>query len=55
VKREYLKFATSQVAVLFLAGCSTSPAQNMFGSFFPAWMVCAVAGIAGAIVLRQVL
>jgi uncharacterized membrane protein YeaQ/YmgE (transglycosylase-associated protein family) len=26
----------------------------MFGSFFPAWMLCAVAGIVGAVVLRQV-
>jgi YtcA family len=40
---------------LFLAGCSTSPAQNMFGSFFPAWMLCAAAGIAIAVILRQAL
>jgi hypothetical protein len=45
--------AAGQGAVMFLAGCSTSPAQNMFGSFFPAWMLCAAAGVVVAIVLRQ--
>ena len=39
---------------MFLAGCSTSPVQNMFGSFFPAWMLCAAAGVVIAIILRQV-
>jgi multidrug resistance efflux pump len=27
----------------------------MFGSFFPAWMLCAVAGIASAVILRRFL
>ena len=27
----------------------------MFGSFFPAWMLCAAVGIASAVILRQVL
>jgi hypothetical protein len=49
------KIAAAQLAALPLAGCSTSPAQNMFGSFFPAWMLCAAAGIVIAILLRQVL
>ena len=40
---------------MFLAGCTTSPAQNMFGSFFPAWMLCAAAGIVIAVLLRQFL
>ena len=48
-----LKIAAIQLAVLFLADCSTSPAQNMFGSFFPAWMLCAAAGIVIAVILRQ--
>jgi len=53
--RERLKIATGQGAVLCLAACSTSPTQNMFGSFFPAWMLCTAAGIASAVILRQVL
>jgi YtcA family len=40
---------------MFLAGCSTSPSLNLLGSFFPAWMLCAAAGIVIAVILRQVL
>jgi YtcA family len=45
----------TQAVILFLTGCSTSPEQNMFGSFFPAWMLCAAAGIVIAVIVRQVL
>jgi YtcA family len=38
-----------------LAGCNASPAQNMFGSFFPAWMLCAAAGIISAICVHLIL
>jgi uncharacterized membrane protein YeaQ/YmgE (transglycosylase-associated protein family) len=55
MKRGHLNIAAGHVAVLCLAACSASPAQNMFGSFFPAWMLCTAAGIVGAITLRQVL
>lgn len=54
LKRRHLNIAAKQSAALCLAGCSASPAQNMFGSFFPAWMLCAAAGIVIAIILRQV-
>ena len=47
--------ASAQVAILFLAGCSASPEQNLLGSFFPAWMLCAAAGVVGAVILRQAL
>jgi YtcA family len=55
LRRKYLNIAVEQLAALSLAGCSTSPAQNMLGSFFPAWMLCAAAGIVIALLLRQVL
>ena len=48
-----LKSAAALFPATFLAACSASPAQNMFGSFFPAWMLCAAAGIVIAIILRQ--
>lgn len=32
-----------------------APAFSLFGSFFPAWLVCAIVGIVGALVLRAVL
>jgi YtcA family len=55
LRRGHLNIAAELLAALFLAGCSTSPAQNMLGSFFPAWMLCAAAGIVIAVLLRQVL
>lgn len=37
------------------AGCSQSPAQEILGSFFPAWMLCSAIGIAAALLCRVVL
>lgn len=41
-----------------LAGCSAAggaPAVPIFGSFFPAWIICAVGGIFVAIIIRAAL
>jgi len=38
-----------------VAGCSHSPSLDLLGSYFPAWMLCAVAGIVASIVIRQIL
>ena len=44
----------SRIALLclasILAGCSASgaPSFDLFGAFFPAWLLCGVIGIAGA-------
>jgi hypothetical protein len=37
-----------------LAGCSTggAPSFDLFGAFFPAWLLCGTVGIAGAIAAR---
>ena len=32
-----------------------SPTLDLFGSYFPAWMLCAVVGILIAVIIRQVL
>lgn len=43
---------------LLVAGCSASggpPAVPIFGSFFPAWVICAVGGVLVAILLRALL
>ena len=40
---------------LFASGCSTAPAQDIMGSFFPAWMLCACVGIVVAVAARVVL
>jgi hypothetical protein len=35
----------SLVASVVLAGCSHAPDYSIFGSFFPVWIFCAVAGL----------
>jgi hypothetical protein len=38
----------SLFAVFLLSGCGRAPSFNVLGSYFPAWLVCILAGIAGA-------
>lgn len=38
-----------------VAGCSSAPTMDLLGSYFPAWMLCAVVGIVAAIIIRQIL
>ncbi len=38
-----------------LASCSAAPSQDLLGSFFPAWMLCAAAGVAASVVSRRLL
>jgi hypothetical protein len=50
----------SLVAPLVLVGCSHAPEYSIFGSFFPVWIFCAVAGLiltagARALVARTVM
>ena len=43
---------------LALAGCSTndhSPTVDIVGSYFPAWIICIVLGLALTLITRQVL
>jgi hypothetical protein len=40
---------------LLCAGCSRAPSINVLGSFFPAWMVCIVAAVVLAFVVRFLL
>jgi hypothetical protein len=40
---------------LLCAGCSRAPSVNVLGSFFPAWMVCIIAAVVLAFVVRYVL
>jgi hypothetical protein len=34
---------------------SAAPMQNIMGSFFPSWMLCAIAGIVVMVTVRQAL
>jgi hypothetical protein len=38
-----------------VAACSYAPTMNLFGSYFPAWMLCAAVGIVAAVMIRQIL
>lgn len=43
---------------LLLAGCGAdyhSPTVDVLGSYFPAWMICIIAGLALTIITRQLL
>jgi hypothetical protein len=37
--------AAAGVAVAALTGCSRAPSFSILGSFFPAWLICIVAGV----------
>jgi hypothetical protein len=38
-----------------LSGCSGAPSQNILGSYFPSWMICALLWILLAVATRRVL
>lgn len=40
------------VSCIALSGCA--PAFNLFGAYFPAWMLCGAVGIASAIAARLI-
>jgi hypothetical protein len=43
------------LACLLLTGCGRAPSFNVLGSYFPAWLLCIFAGIAGASIVSSVL
>jgi hypothetical protein len=48
-------FALLSLECMTLTGCSGSaPSFDLFGAFFPAWLLCGIVGVAGAIVARVV-
>ncbi|GAB3788948.1 YtcA family lipoprotein [Dyella agri] len=53
--RAWLRTALTLVPLAALAACSASPSRNILGSYFPTWMICALLGLVGAVVLRVVL
>jgi hypothetical protein len=42
-------------ALLPVAGCSRAPSFNVLGSYFPAWLICILIGIAVASLVSVVL
>ena len=47
--------STFAIIAVALAGCSAAPSQSIFGSYFPSWMICALAGLFATMIARQVL
>jgi YtcA family len=49
-------FALLSFECMTLTGCSAggAPSFDLFGAFFPAWLLCGIIGIAGAVVARVV-
>lgn len=50
-----LRVALILIPVAVLTACSASPSRNILGSYFPTWMICALLGLVGVVVLRAVL
>jgi len=40
---------------MLLSGCTSSPTLNVFGSFFPSWMLCVLAGLILTIATHRLL
>ena len=49
-------FALLSFEYMTLTGCSAggAPSFDLFGAFFPAWLLCGMVGIAGAAVARAI-
>lgn len=43
------------VPLLLFSGCSFSPTLDVYGSYFPAWIVCIVVGIVITVIVRLLL
>jgi 4-amino-4-deoxy-L-arabinose transferase-like glycosyltransferase len=55
-ERGILPAAVLLPALLSLGGCGIAgaPSYDLFGAFFPAWLLCGTVGIAGAVAARVV-
>ncbi|MCX2562078.1 YtcA family lipoprotein [Acetobacter farinalis] len=54
IKNPIKKITLFSLNCVFLTSCGASPTQDLFGSFFPSWLLCAFAG-AGLAALTRVL
>lgn len=49
-----MRFCCVAAVLGALSGCDGAPSRNILGSYFPSWMVCALAGIALALIARVI-
>jgi hypothetical protein len=52
--RSSWRIAAPLVALPWLGGCGQAPSFSILGSFFPAWLVCAVIGIVVAAIVHRI-
>ena len=43
------------LATVLMAGCGRAPSFDILGSYFPAWLICILTGIAGAALVNLLL
>jgi len=43
------------LATVLMTGCGRAPSFDILGSYFPAWLICILTGIAGAALFSMVL
>ncbi len=48
VKQSLASVTPASLLLVGLSGCSRAPSQDILGSFFPAWMLCAAVGCSAA-------
>jgi hypothetical protein len=54
--RDEHSFKLLSAALAFgLSACDGAPSRNILGSYFPSWMVCAIGGVAAAVIARSIL
>ena len=53
--RRCICFTSATACVVSATGCRGTPLFNVLGSFFPAWMLCLLAGVALTLVIRWLL
>jgi hypothetical protein len=53
--RRALDLLSTLASASLLGGCAAAPSITVAGAYFPAWLVCALIGVLGAIVARMAL
>lgn len=54
IDRNFLQILIILAQVIVLTSCNHSPSQEIVGSYFPSWMLCALAGIFLTLIIRKV-
>src|SRR5580658_1942262 len=55
ISRNPVALSASLLSLCVLTGCGRAPSFNILGSFFPAWLICMVAGVVLAAITNGLL